>query len=180
VSDWERGGGNKRSPTQRGHGYRATAGGDGHDSGHDHGGHRAVDFAGACPCRRPSGGGGGDLGRRRPATRMGPLGELAHSSPRAPDGGTRDEGGRLRDVGAPSTRHRGLVVARYPSSFGRPRSAFGPGAGTRRRAAGSLCQYPGRAGTVAGVPRPWRLAQSGAERRATDPWRSRMAHLPCL
>jgi hypothetical protein len=46
-----------------------------------------------------------------------------------------------------------------------------------QRATGPLRQCPGRAGTVAGIPRPWCLAQPGAERGATDPWRSRMARL---
>jgi hypothetical protein len=49
---------------------------------------------------------------------MGSVGESAHISPRAPDGGTCDEGGRLRDARAPGARRRGLVVARRPSDLG--------------------------------------------------------------
>jgi hypothetical protein len=62
AGDWECDGDHERSPTRRGHGHGAATGGDGHDSGHDHGGHRAIDFAGACPYRRPSGRGGGGPG----------------------------------------------------------------------------------------------------------------------
>jgi hypothetical protein len=111
---------------------------------------------------------------------MGPVGEPARTSPRAPSGGACDKGGWLRDVGAPGARRRGLLVARFPSSFTRHRGASGAGAGTRQRAAGPLHQSPGRAGTVAGIPRPWRLTQPGVERGATDPWRSCMERLPGL
>jgi hypothetical protein len=70
-------GGNERGPAQRGRSHGAAAGDDGHDGGHDHGGHRTIDFAGACPSQRLSGGGGGCPGRRHPTARMGPVGERA-------------------------------------------------------------------------------------------------------
>jgi hypothetical protein len=50
---------------------------------------------------------------------MGPVGEPARTSPRAPGGGACDEGERLRDVGAPDAQRRGLVVrAALPASDG--------------------------------------------------------------
>jgi hypothetical protein len=77
---------------QPGHSGGAAVGGGGSDGSHDHSGHRAVDSSGADPGRRQSGGGGGDPGRGHPAARMGPVGEPARTSPRAPNGGACGEG----------------------------------------------------------------------------------------
>jgi hypothetical protein len=46
------------------------------------------------------------------------MGDPAHTSPRAPDGGAHDEGGRLRDAGVPGARRRGLVIACRPFDLG--------------------------------------------------------------
>jgi hypothetical protein len=53
AGDWECGDGDERSPAQRSCSR---------DGGHDNGGLRVVDFAGAGPSRRQSGGGGGGPG----------------------------------------------------------------------------------------------------------------------
>jgi hypothetical protein len=60
------------------------------------------------------------------------VGEPARASPRAPSGGACDEGGWLRDVGAPGALRRGLVVTRRPPCFGWHRGASGAGAGACR------------------------------------------------
>jgi hypothetical protein len=57
------------------------------------------------------------------------VGEFARTSTRAPGGGARDEGGRLRDVEVPDARRRGLVIACRPSRFGWHRGTPGAGAG---------------------------------------------------
>jgi hypothetical protein len=81
----------KRAPAQCGCSHGAAASGDGHDGSHDHSDHHAIDFASICPCRWQSASGGVDAGRRRPAARMGPVGEPARASPRAPGGGACDD-----------------------------------------------------------------------------------------
>jgi hypothetical protein len=94
----------------------AAASGGGPIVDHDHGGHCAVDSAGAGPGRRQSGGGGRDPGRGCPAARLGPVGEPARASPRAPAGVllVRDDGGvasgRLAD-GAEASSSRGFLPA---------------------------------------------------------------------
>jgi hypothetical protein len=92
ASGRERGDGDGRGSAQRDCSSGATIGGGGSDGGHDHGGHHAVGSADAGSSRRQSGGSGGDPRRGCPAARLGPVGEPACASPRAPGGGACGEG----------------------------------------------------------------------------------------
>jgi hypothetical protein len=119
-------------------GSGATADSDGHDSNHGRGGCCSVDFAGARHCLQPSSNSGGGPGRRRPAARLGPVGEPACVSPRGLSGSAHGEGRRRCGARVPGWRCRGLVVTRCSPNFGWPRGVSRAGAGACRRAASPL------------------------------------------